>query len=151
MRKVHMFGMCACRIVGLQRVSTIVVIAELFRRRLAVVRCGRSRIWWCLCSSLESKSDWCCPVWHWTLTLCLLVVSPLQPLQCLARVFACMSDGLVAVYTLLEDLPVDGEIYLCSHTMNKTVFGLRDSDPRQRPYPIRTMVLVSGGSQVSRK
>lgn len=62
-----------------------------------------------------------------------------------------MSDGLVAVYTLLEDLPVDGEIYLCSHTMNKTVFGLKDSDPRQRPYPIRAMVLVSGGSQVSSK
>lgn len=62
-----------------------------------------------------------------------------------------MSDGLVAVYTLLEDLPVDGEIYVCSHTINKTVFGLKDSDPRQRPYPIRTMALVSGGSQVSRK
>lgn len=73
------------------------------------------------------------------------------PLQCLSRVFACMSDGLVAVYTLLEDLPVDGEVYLCSHTINKTVFGLKDSDPRQRPYPIRAMALVSGGSQVSRK
>lgn len=62
-----------------------------------------------------------------------------------------MSDGLVAVYTLLEELPVDGETYLCSHTINKTVFGLQDSDPRQRPYPIRSLVLVSGGSQVSRE
>lgn len=62
-----------------------------------------------------------------------------------------MSDGLVAVYTLVDDLPADGETYLCSHTINKTVFGLEDLDPRQRPYPIRTMVLVSSGSQVSRK
>lgn len=56
----------------------------------------------------------------------------------------------MAVYTLLDDLPVDGETYLCSHTINKTVFDLKDSDPRQRPYPIRSMALVSSGSQVSR-
>lgn len=60
-----------------------------------------------------------------------------------------MSDGLVAVYNLLEDLPVEGENYLCSHTFNKTVFGLKDSDPRQRPYTVRSMALVSSGSQVS--
>lgn len=72
------------------------------------------------------------------------------PFQCLTRVFAGMSDGLMVVYTLLDDLPVDGETYLCSHTINKTVFDLKDSDPRQRPYPIRSMALVGSGSQVSR-
>lgn len=72
------------------------------------------------------------------------------PFQCLTRVFAGMSDGLMVVYSLLDGLPVDGETYLCSHTINKTVFDLKDSDPRQRPYPIRSMALVSSGSQVSR-
>lgn len=60
-----------------------------------------------------------------------------------------MSDGLVAVYSLLDGLPVDGEAYLCSHTLNKTMFGLKDSDPRQKPYAVRSMVLVGCGSQVS--
>ncbi|XP_037835926.1 leucine-rich repeat serine/threonine-protein kinase 1 [Kryptolebias marmoratus] len=68
--------------------------------------------------------------------------------QNLARVFAGMSDGLLAVYTLVDDLPLEGETYLCSHTLNKTVFGLKDSDPRQRPFPVRTMSLVSRGSQL---
>ncbi|TWW67039.1 Leucine-rich repeat serine/threonine-protein kinase 1 [Takifugu flavidus] len=65
-----------------------------------------------------------------------------------ARVFAGMSDGLVAVYSLLDGLPVEGEAYLCSHTLNKTMFGLKDSDPRQNPYPVRCMVLVGSGSQL---
>ncbi|KAM8762163.1 leucine-rich repeat serine/threonine-protein kinase 1 [Acanthopagrus schlegelii] len=68
--------------------------------------------------------------------------------QSLARVFAGMSDGLVAAYSLVEDLPVEGETYLCSHTLNKTVFGLKDSDPRQRPYPVGSMALVGSGSQL---
>lgn len=62
-----------------------------------------------------------------------------------------MSDGLLAVYSLLNGLPVEGEAYLCSHTLNKTLFGLKDSDPRQRPYPVRSMVLLSSGSQVGRQ
>lgn len=62
-----------------------------------------------------------------------------------------MSDGLLAVYNVVEDLPLEGETYICSHTLNKTVFGLKDSDPRQRPYPIRTMALVGSGSQVNRQ
>ena len=45
-----------------------------------------------------------------------------------------MADGLVAVYTLVDDMPVEGEAYVCSHTLNKSLFGLEDSDPRQRPY-----------------
>lgn len=59
-----------------------------------------------------------------------------------------MSDGLVAVYSLMDDMPVEGETYLCSHTLNMTMFGMEDSDPRQRPYPVRSMVLVHSGSQV---
>lgn len=62
-----------------------------------------------------------------------------------------MSDGLVAVYSLLDGLPVEGEAYLCSHTLNKTMFGLKDSDPRQKPYPVKSMVLVGSGSQVGRQ
>lgn len=62
-----------------------------------------------------------------------------------------MSDGLVAAYSLVDDLPLEGEDFLCSHTLNKTVFGLKDSDPRQKPYPVRSMALVSSGSQVSQK
>lgn len=59
-----------------------------------------------------------------------------------------MSDGLLAVYSLVEDLPLEGEAYLCCHTLNKTTFGLKDSDPRQMCYPVRAMVLVSSGSRV---
>ncbi|XP_034413550.1 leucine-rich repeat serine/threonine-protein kinase 1 isoform X2 [Cyclopterus lumpus] len=68
--------------------------------------------------------------------------------ESLARVFAGMSDGLVAVYSLVDDLPLEDETYLCSHTLNKSVFALKDSDPRQRPYPVRSMALVSSGSQL---
>ncbi|XP_045065895.1 leucine-rich repeat serine/threonine-protein kinase 1-like [Coregonus clupeaformis] len=56
--------------------------------------------------------------------------------QTQARVFMGMSDGLVAVYSLVDDMPVEGETYLCSHTLNTTMFGMEDSDPRQRPYPL---------------
>ncbi|XP_076011527.1 leucine-rich repeat serine/threonine-protein kinase 1 isoform X2 [Genypterus blacodes] len=83
---------------------------------------------------------------------CPAVITCLFPVpardQNLARVFAGMSDGLVAVYTVVEGLPVDGETYLCSHTLNKTIFGMKDSDPRQKAYPVRSMALVSGGSQL---
>ncbi|TKS70402.1 Leucine-rich repeat serine/threonine-protein kinase 1 [Collichthys lucidus] len=68
--------------------------------------------------------------------------------ESLARVFAGMSDGLLAAYSLVDDLPLEGEDFLCSHTLNKTVFGLKDSDPRQKPYPVRSMALVSSGSQL---
>uniref|UniRef100_A0A8C5NAM6 non-specific serine/threonine protein kinase n=1 Tax=Gouania willdenowi TaxID=441366 RepID=A0A8C5NAM6_GOUWI len=79
---------------------------------------------------------------------CPAVITCLFPVPGLAKVFAGMSDGLVAVYGLVDDVPLDGETYLCSHSLNKTVFGLKDSDPRQRPYPVRSMVLVSSGSQL---
>lgn len=59
-----------------------------------------------------------------------------------------MADGLVAVYALVDDMPVEGEIYVCSHTLNKSMFGMEDLDPRQRPYPVRSIVPVRTGSEV---
>ncbi|XP_030622224.1 LOW QUALITY PROTEIN: leucine-rich repeat serine/threonine-protein kinase 1 [Chanos chanos] len=80
------------------------------------------------------------------------VVTCLFPLpgrkENLPRVFAGMADGLVAVYTLVDDMPEEGESYICSHTLNKSLFGLEDADPRQRPYPVRSMILVRSGSEV---
>ncbi|CAL8404626.1 unnamed protein product [Boreogadus saida] len=65
-----------------------------------------------------------------------------------SRVFAGMADGLLAVYSVAGDVPQEGEAYLCSHTINKTQFGIGDTDPRQRPYPIKCMVLVNRGAQL---
>ncbi|KAM3876631.1 leucine-rich repeat serine/threonine-protein kinase 1 [Diretmus argenteus] len=95
-----------------------------------------------MCPLSQPQKHFSCP----SVITCLFPVPARD--QNLARVFAGMSDGLVAVYSLVEDLPVDGETYLCSHTLNKTVFGLEDSDPRQKPYPVRSMALVSSGSQL---
>lgn len=59
-----------------------------------------------------------------------------------------MADGLVSVHTLVDDMPTDGETYLCSHSLNKSEFGLRDDDPRQNPYPVRCMAQVRSGSEL---
>ncbi|XP_039980323.1 leucine-rich repeat serine/threonine-protein kinase 1 isoform X2 [Xiphias gladius] len=95
-----------------------------------------------MCPLSQPQKQFSCPA----VITCLFPVPAIE--QRLARVFAGMSDGLVAVYNLVEDLPLEGETYLCSHTLNKTVFGLKDSDPRQRPYPVLSMTLVSSGSQL---
>ncbi|XP_060898698.1 leucine-rich repeat serine/threonine-protein kinase 1 isoform X1 [Labrus mixtus] len=95
-----------------------------------------------MCPLSQPQKQFSCPA----VITCLFPVPARD--QSLAQVFAGMSDGLLAVYSIVEDLPVDGETYLCSHTLNKTVFGLKDSDPRQRPYPVRSMALVSSGSQL---
>ncbi|XP_070704804.1 leucine-rich repeat serine/threonine-protein kinase 1 [Pempheris klunzingeri] len=95
-----------------------------------------------MCPLSQPQKQFSCPA----VITCLFPVPARE--QSLARVLAGMSDGLVAVYSLMEDLPLDGETYLCSHTLNKTVFGLKDSDPRQKPYPVRSMALVDSGSQL---
>ncbi|XP_034536413.1 leucine-rich repeat serine/threonine-protein kinase 1 isoform X2 [Notolabrus celidotus] len=95
-----------------------------------------------MCPLSQPQRQLSCPA----IITCLFPVPARE--QSLAQVFAGMSDGLVAVYSLVEDLPLDGETYLCSHTLNKTVFGLNDSDPRQRLYPVRSMALVGSGSQI---
>uniref|UniRef100_A0AAY4E7H3 non-specific serine/threonine protein kinase n=1 Tax=Denticeps clupeoides TaxID=299321 RepID=A0AAY4E7H3_9TELE len=68
--------------------------------------------------------------------------------EALPLVFVGMADGLVAVYTLVDDMPEDGETYICSHSLNKTQFGLEDSDPRQKPYPVCCMTLTKGGTEL---
>ncbi|GLD55646.1 leucine-rich repeat serine/threonine-protein kinase 1 [Lates japonicus] len=95
-----------------------------------------------MCPLSQPQKQFSCPA----VITCLFPVPAIE--QSLARVFAGMSDGLLVVYSLVEELPLEGETYLCSHTLNKTVFGLKDSDPRQRPYPVRSMALVSSGSQL---
>ncbi|KAM9461021.1 leucine-rich repeat serine/threonine-protein kinase 1 [Clarias gariepinus] len=64
------------------------------------------------------------------------------------QVFAGMADGLISVYTLVDDLPLEGEAYVCSHTVNKSLLGMEDLDPRQRPYPVKSIVPVRSGSEV---
>ncbi|KAK7930497.1 hypothetical protein WMY93_006892 [Mugilogobius chulae] len=76
---------------------------------------------------------------------CFLGVQPSQ--QNLGRVFAGMSDGLVAVYSLLNDLPLDGETYLCSHSINKAL-GVDESDLRQKAYPVISMVLLGSDKEL---
>ncbi|XP_058485313.1 leucine-rich repeat serine/threonine-protein kinase 1 [Solea solea] len=95
-----------------------------------------------MCPLSRPQRHFSCPA----VVTCLFPVPAAE--QTLTRVFAGMSDGLVSVFSLVDDLPVEGDTYLCSHTLNKSVFGLKDSDPRQRPYPVRTMVLVHRGSQL---
>ncbi|XP_059362027.1 leucine-rich repeat serine/threonine-protein kinase 1-like isoform X2 [Carassius carassius] len=68
--------------------------------------------------------------------------------ESLPQVFAGMSDGLVVVYSLVDDMPVEGETYICSHTINKHLLNMEDSDPRQRPYPVCSIVPVCSGSEV---
>uniref|UniRef100_A0A672SBT3 non-specific serine/threonine protein kinase n=1 Tax=Sinocyclocheilus grahami TaxID=75366 RepID=A0A672SBT3_SINGR len=68
--------------------------------------------------------------------------------ESLPQVFAGMSDGLVVVYSLVDDMPVEGETYICSHTINKHLLNMDDSDPRQRPYAVRSIVPVCTGSEV---
>ncbi|KAM3625600.1 uncharacterized protein V6R79_014655 [Siganus canaliculatus] len=95
-----------------------------------------------MCPLSKPQRSFSCPA----VVTCLFLLPARE--QDLSRVFAGMSDGLVAAYSLVDDLPLEGETYICSHTINKTQFGLEDSDPRQRPYPVTSMALVSSGSQL---
>ncbi|KAI2662979.1 Leucine-rich repeat serine/threonine-protein kinase 1 [Labeo rohita] len=45
-------------------------------------------------------------------------------------------------------MPMEGETYICSHTINKHLLNMEDSDPRQRPYAVRSIVPVRTGSEV---
>uniref|UniRef100_A0A4W6D0Y0 non-specific serine/threonine protein kinase n=1 Tax=Lates calcarifer TaxID=8187 RepID=A0A4W6D0Y0_LATCA len=101
-----------------------------------------------MCPLSQPQKQFSCPAVITCLFPRIAVKVKKRNLSSLDRVFAGMSDGLLAVYSLVEELPLEGETYLCSHTLNKTVFGLKDSDPRQRPYAVRSMALVSSGSQL---
>ncbi|MBN3288139.1 LRRK1 kinase, partial [Polyodon spathula] len=77
---------------------------------------------------------------------CMLAVPAKK--KTLPLVFVGMADGLVAVYTLINNLPHESQSYLCSHTLNKSIFKISDDDPRQNPYPVKVMVLVKSGSEI---
>uniref|UniRef100_A0A673NCZ9 Leucine-rich repeat serine/threonine-protein kinase 1-like n=1 Tax=Sinocyclocheilus rhinocerous TaxID=307959 RepID=A0A673NCZ9_9TELE len=79
---------------------------------------------------------------------CLFLLPARKEVSSLPQVFAGMSDGLVVVYSLVDDMPVEGETYICSHTINKHLLNMEDSDPRQRPYAVRSIVPVRSGSEV---
>uniref|UniRef100_A0A9J7ZR12 non-specific serine/threonine protein kinase n=1 Tax=Cyprinus carpio carpio TaxID=630221 RepID=A0A9J7ZR12_CYPCA len=79
---------------------------------------------------------------------CLFLLPARKEVSSLPQVFTGMSDGLVVVYSLVDDMPVEGETYICSHTINKHMLNMEDSDPRQRPYAVRSIVPVCTGSEV---
>uniref|UniRef100_A0A8C2ES60 non-specific serine/threonine protein kinase n=1 Tax=Cyprinus carpio TaxID=7962 RepID=A0A8C2ES60_CYPCA len=92
-----------------------------------------------------------CPLSHpQKLLSCPAVVTCLflLPARKEVSMFAGMSDGLVVVYSLVDDMPVEGETYICSHTINKHLLNMEDSDPRQRPYAVCSIVPVRTGSEV---
>uniref|UniRef100_A0A8C1G8M5 non-specific serine/threonine protein kinase n=1 Tax=Cyprinus carpio TaxID=7962 RepID=A0A8C1G8M5_CYPCA len=94
-------------------------------------------------NSLWTATEFGAPGSHITFILIMCLV-----FQSLPQVFTGMSDGLVVVYSLVDDMPVEGETYICSHTINKHMLNMEDSDPRQRPYAVRSIVPVCTGSEV---
>ncbi|XP_039700050.1 leucine-rich repeat serine/threonine-protein kinase 1 isoform X2 [Pteropus medius] len=63
-------------------------------------------------------------------------------------VLAGLADGLVAVFSVVRGAPDDSCSYLCSHTANRSKFGIADDDVRQNPYPVKAMEVVNSGSEV---
>ncbi|XP_067827754.1 leucine-rich repeat serine/threonine-protein kinase 1 [Heptranchias perlo] len=59
-----------------------------------------------------------------------------------------MADGMVAVYSLVSEIPEDWCSYLCSRSANKFQFKISDSDLRQNAYPVTDMVAVNSESEV---
>ncbi|XP_066492192.1 leucine-rich repeat serine/threonine-protein kinase 1 [Tiliqua scincoides] len=63
-------------------------------------------------------------------------------------VLAGLSDGLIAVFQVLQGVPNDSCCYLCSHTSNRSTFNISDDDPRQNPYPVKAMETANSGTEV---
>ncbi|XP_010609370.1 leucine-rich repeat serine/threonine-protein kinase 1 isoform X1 [Fukomys damarensis] len=63
-------------------------------------------------------------------------------------VLAGLADGLVAVFPVVRGVPRENCSYLCSHTANRSKFGIPDEDARQNPYPVKAMEVVNSGSEV---
>lgn len=59
-----------------------------------------------------------------------------------------LADGLVAAFSVVRGAPEDSCSYLCSHTANRSKFGIPDKDVRQNPYPVTAMEVVNSGSEV---
>ncbi|XP_039628634.1 leucine-rich repeat serine/threonine-protein kinase 1 [Polypterus senegalus] len=95
-----------------------------------------------MCPLRTAQKTLTCPA---VVTCMLLVPAKSETLPIL---FVGMADGLIAVYTLIADMPHENESYLCSHTINKSLFKIPDDDPRQNPYPITVMVLVKSCSEL---
>ncbi|XP_029431041.1 leucine-rich repeat serine/threonine-protein kinase 1 isoform X2 [Rhinatrema bivittatum] len=77
---------------------------------------------------------------------CFLAVPIVEKNCCL--VFAGLSDGLVAVFSVVRGIPDANCSYICSHTANRSMFKISDEDPRQNRYPVRAMETANSGSQV---
>lgn len=78
------------------------------------------------------------------LCLCLPVSFPQNSFLVLAG----LADGLVAVFPVMRGIPRDSCSYLCSHTANRSKFGIPDEDARQNPYPVKAMEVVNSGSEI---
>ncbi|XP_039215029.1 leucine-rich repeat serine/threonine-protein kinase 1 isoform X3 [Crotalus tigris] len=63
-------------------------------------------------------------------------------------VLAGLSDGLIAVFQVTSGALEDNCGYLCSHTANRSLFGISDDDPRQNPYPVKAMEMANSGAEV---
>ncbi|KAL7980155.1 hypothetical protein Chor_001423 [Crotalus horridus] len=63
-------------------------------------------------------------------------------------VLAGLSDGLIAVFQVTSGALEDNCVYLCSHTANRSLFGISDDDPRQNPYPVKAMEMANSGAEV---
>ncbi|XP_078386621.1 leucine-rich repeat serine/threonine-protein kinase 1 [Cetorhinus maximus] len=58
------------------------------------------------------------------------------------------ADGMVAVYSLVNETPEGWSSYLCSRSANKFRFKIPDNDLRQNAYPVTDMVAVNSESEV---
>ncbi|XP_038602280.1 leucine-rich repeat serine/threonine-protein kinase 1 isoform X2 [Tachyglossus aculeatus] len=63
-------------------------------------------------------------------------------------VLAGLADGLVMVFPVVRGIPDQSFSYLCSHTANRSKFGISDDDSRQNPYPVKAMEIANSGSEV---
>lgn len=63
-------------------------------------------------------------------------------------VFAGLADSLVSIFPVSSGIPSADCSYICSRTANRTLFKIGDEDPRQNPYPVLTMEVSNGGSEV---
>lgn len=77
-----------------------------------------------------------------------LSLSSLHSTQNSFLVLAGLADGLVAVFSVARGVPSDSCSYLCSHTANRSRFGIPDEDVRQNPYPVKAMEVANSGSEV---
>ncbi|XP_060709344.1 leucine-rich repeat serine/threonine-protein kinase 1 isoform X1 [Hemiscyllium ocellatum] len=59
-----------------------------------------------------------------------------------------MADGMVAVYSLVNEIPEGWCSYLCSRSANKFQFKISDNDLRQNAYRVTDMIMVNSGSEV---